>query len=232
MYKFKTVFLAVAMTILCVIAAPVYLLAQTSDTTLTQRATPRNVIAIVPQYAFYNGFRIDYERNIKHSDNWIVMAPQFYIDNDPRYYYSTSYESLAGIGINLYYKSIVYKSARRNRNNDLSRHALYVSAGPNFQYFNLKNTEEVARAFTDNGITYFQFVVEDVEKKIYRVGAIANMGWQMAFDRFLLDLYLGVAFKYSMDENGKMIESDYADWVDPAYSGILLDGGLRIGLFF
>ena len=139
---------------------------------------------------------------------------------------------MVGVGVNLYYKTIVYKSAKRNVHTSLPRHALYVSAGPNFQYFNLKNSEEVAKPFTDNGITYFQFVVEDVKKKIYRIGAIADFGWQMAFDRFMLDLYLGVAFKYSMDENGDIIGSDNANWVDPDYSGILLDGGLRVGIFF
>ena len=196
-----------------------------------------NVLAIVPQYAFYHGFRIDYERKIKNSDQWIVLAPQIYSDTyNDRYYYInigySAYQSMVGIGINAYYKLMVFKSARKNLGSNLPRHALYFSAGPNFQYFNLKNQEEVAHPFIEDGVTYYKFELEDVTKPIYRIGAIANVGWQFTFDRFLLDFYFGLAIKYSMDQNGELIRDSYSDWVDPAYSGVLLDGGVRLGFFF
>ena len=198
----------------------------------------KNALAIVPQYAFYHGFRIDYERKIKNSDQWIVLAPQIYSDisNNNYYYYSSTgysaYQSMVGFGINAYYKLMVFKSARKNLGSNLPRHALYFSAGPNFQYFKLKNMEEVAHPFIEDGVTYYKFELEDVTKPIYRIGAIANVGWQFTFDRFLIDFYFGLAIKYSLDEDGKLIRDTYSDWVDPAYSGVLLDGGVRLGFFF
>ncbi len=199
---------------------------------------PHNAIAIVPQYAFSNGIRVDYEKRLKNSDHWLVFAPQFYLDavNTRYYYYNdgsyASYESMVGFGINLYYKTIVYKSNNINWNSGLPRHSLYISAGPNYQQFSLSNTEEVAVPYLDNGITYYQFDVQEVKKPIFRFGAIGNVGWQLAFDRFLLDLYLGLAIKYSVGEGGTIIKTDYPSWNDMTYTGILLDGGVRIGIFF
>jgi len=199
---------------------------------------PQNVIAFVPQYAILKGIRIDYEKRLKNSDHWIVMAPQIFLDatNNNFFYYDDgdydSYESMVGFGLNLYYKSMVFKSDKVNWKSGLPRHSLYFSAGPNYQHFALTNTEEVAVPFIEDGTTYYQFDVQEVKKRINRFGGVANAGWQFAFDRFLLDLYLGVAIKYSVDENGSMIKSNYSQWTDMSYTGILLDGGFRIGMFF
>ena len=199
---------------------------------------PQNAIAFVPQYAFFKGIRVDYEKRLKNSDHWVVIAPQIFLDaaNTNYYYYDDgnydNYESMAGFGLNLYYKSIIFKSDKVNWKSGLPRHSLYFSAGPNFQHFSLTNTEEVAVPYIEDGTTYYQFDVQEVKKPINRFGGVADVGWQLAFDRFLLDLYLGVAIKYSVDENGSMIKSDYSQWTDMSYTGILLDGGVRVGMFF
>jgi len=199
---------------------------------------PQNAISIVPQYAFVKGIRVDYEKNLKNTEHWIVVASQIYLDagNNSFYYYNDGnygdYQSMIGVGINFYYKSMVYTSDKVNWNSGLPRHSLYLQAGPNYQYFNLTNKEEVAIPFIDNGITYYQFDVVEVNKPINRFGAVGDVGWQLAFDRFLLDLYLGVAIKYSIDGNGKMIKDNHPTWVERTYSGVLLDGGVRVGMFF
>ncbi|RLD24428.1 MAG: hypothetical protein DRI71_02595 [Bacteroidetes bacterium] len=236
MNKINVIPLAVVIAMLSLAVLPTSVYGQTIDKSEEEQIRPKNIIAIVPQYAFFRGIRIDYERSLKGGNHWLVIAPQFYLDvNNSAYYYSSGYggyETMTGIGINLYYKTIVYESRKGNVNSNLPRHSFYISGGPNFQYFNLQNSEEVAQPFTNNGTTYYQYNIEAVNKPIYRIGAVADVGWQMAFDRFLLDLYLGVALKYSMDGNGDLINETYSDWVEPTYTGILLDGGLRLGLFF
>jgi len=198
---------------------------------------PQNALSFVPQYAIINGIRIDYERRIKNGDQWFVIAPMFFIDNSNPYYYSdgsnySSYETMTGIGVNLYYKNIVYKSNKINWKSGLPRHSLYLQAGPSYQHFSLTNSEEVAVPFIDNGITYYQFDEQDVKKPINRFGGVVDVGWQLAFDRFLVDLYLGVAMKYSTGEGGAIIKTSYSGWTELDYSGILLDGGFRVGMFF
>ncbi|VAW27492.1 hypothetical protein MNBD_BACTEROID06-735 [hydrothermal vent metagenome] len=220
---------------ICTILTPG--LAQSDSLATKTIIEPQNALSFVPQYAIANGIRIDYERRIKNGNTWIVVAPMLFIDNSNNsYYYNdgsyASYETMTGGGVNVYFKNIVYKSNKINWKSGLPRHSLYLSAGPSYQRFTLTNTEEVAVPFIDNGITYYQFDVQDVKKPINRYGAVADVGWQLAFDRFLLDLYLGVAFKYSTGEGGAIIRTPYSGWIDIDYSGILLDGGLRLGMFF
>ena len=48
----------------------------------------------------------------------------------------------------------------------------------------------------------------------------------------LLDFYAGLGFRYSVDEDGNMSEVFNDSWFDIAYSGIMLDGGIRLGFYF
>jgi len=196
----------------------------------------KNILSIVPQYAFYHGIRFDYERKLGNKDLWLVFAPQYY--SDYRGYNSWNsgpyldYYELNGTGLNTYIRAIAFKSQKLNRASDMPRQILYFAGGPSFQYFTLKGYEEVPTPVIIDGLTYYQFKLEEVKKPIYRVGLSANAGVQFIFDRFVLDMYLGLAFKYAMDDNGQRIDAPYAEWIDPYYSGVLLDGGLKLGVVF
>jgi len=221
-----------------ILVRPSLLIAQDSTELKTAHPVLRNAIALVPQYALYRGIRVDIERRLKGGDHWFVFAHQFYLDvENSTYYYNEGdygdYESMVGVGLNIYFKTIAFKSRKINAISGLPRQSIYLQAGPNFQYFSLQNEEEVATPFTDiNGTTYFLFNQETVNKSIYRFGAVVDFGWQLAFDRFLFDLYLGMGIKYSLDGEGNLIKDSNTQWVRPTFSGILLDGGLRFGLFF
>ncbi|MCF6360076.1 MAG: hypothetical protein L3J29_04860 [Cyclobacteriaceae bacterium] len=221
--------------LICTSLSPV--MAQQDSLASSTIIEPQNAISFVPQYAIINGIRIDYERRIKNGNHWIVAAPMFFIDNNNQFYYYddgsyANYETMTGVGLNIYFKNIVYKSNKINWKSGLPRHSIYLSAGLSYQYFSLTSSEEVAVPFIDNGITYYQFDLQDVKKSINRYGGVVNVGWQLVFDRFLLDLYVGVAFKYSTGEGGAIIKTPNSGWTRIDYSGILLDGGLRLGMFF
>lgn len=227
----KTKFIAV---ILIPFFTSIDVFGQQTEKPIELPVQPQNAIALVPFYSFYNGIRIDYERRINKGDHWLVVAPQIYTDlegngSDGEY---SSYETMTGLGLNLYFKSIAYKSNKINWKSGLPRQSLYLQVGPNYQHFSLKNSEEVAIPFIEDGTTYYMFETQEVKKKINRFGAVVDVGWQLAFDRFLIDFYLGLAVKYSFDENGDLIKSTNAQWVSIDYSGILMDAGLRVGMFF
>jgi hypothetical protein len=196
---------------------------------------PQNAIALVPQYAIVHGIRIDYEKRIKNGNNWVVFAPQIYTDVDGSNSWTSgyaSYESMTGMGLNVYFKSIAYKSDKINWRSGLPRTSLYLQAGPSYQHFSLRNTEEVAVPYVEDGTTYYQFDTQEVKKPINRFGAVVDVGWQLAFDRFLIDTYLGLAVKYSYDQNGELIRTSSGGWGGRDYSGIYMDGGFRLGMFF
>lgn len=201
----------------------------------------KNAISFVPQYAAINGMRFDYEKRMKNQNHWIVFALQVYADFDGQssyyyydgYYNNTSYETMTGHGLNIYFKKTAYQSIKINSKNGLPRSSLYLEAGPSFQHYSLKNNEEVAVPFVEDGITYYEFELQDVKRKINRFGGTVDIGWQVAFDWFLIDMYVGATMKYSYDQDGELLTSEgYQRALDIDYSGILINGGVKFGIFF
>lgn len=235
MYNFSNCQTIVAFGIFSLLLYSTPLFGQSTEEQAVEAKSYDNVLAIVPQYAGHHGIRFDYERRLKGGDQWLVLAPQIYSDITSNNYYwgnsYSSYESMIGFGLNSYYKLAVFKSAKRNRSSDLPRHMLYFAAGPNFQYFSLNKLEEVPHSFIEDGVTYYKFNLEEVNKPIYRFGIIADVGWQLVFDRFVMDIYLGLAAKYSFDQDWELIRAS-SGWISPAYSGVLMDGGVKFGFFF
>jgi hypothetical protein len=197
-----------------------------SETPVDEFEGFKSAISIVPQYAAISGIRIDYERKIKNGKQWIQLGPQIYLDNNGY----NNFSKLTGYGMNAYYKMYLFHSKRKNTNG-LARTTLYFSTGPTFQHYNLVSTEEVPYESVELGITYIRFASTEVTTKINKFGGSAIFGMQFTFDRFLLDLYGGIGIRYSVDEDGNMVEFFNDDWIDLGYSGILLEGGIRLGFF-
>lgn len=185
-----------------------------------------NAVLIVPQYAAISGIRIDYERNLNSGNKWITISPQLYLDKNGY----NNFDQFTGFGMNVYYKLYLSHSEKKNTNG-LSRTTVYFSVGPTFQHFNLESTEEVPYESVELGITYIRYASGEVTSKINKFGATANFGLQFTFERFIIDFYGGIGLRYSVDENGDMVKYFNDDWVDLGYSGILLDGGVRLGFF-
>lgn len=186
----------------------------------------KNTISIVPQYVAISGIRIDYERKLNSGNTWLVIAPQLYVDNNGY----DNFDQLTGFGMNAYYKMYLFHSKKKNTNG-LSRTTLYFSAGPTYQHLNLVATEEVPYETVELGITYTRFASAEVTTRVNKIGGNADFGMQFAFGRFLLDFYAGIGIRYAIDENGNMMEYHNYGWLDFGYSGILLDGGIRLGFF-
>lgn len=195
-----------------------------------------NTLSFLPQYAVIYGVRIDYERRLNNSDLWLLIAPQYYNDYKQGLVSSSAswnnYYSLTGIGVNAYAKYVVYSSHRKNNYSRMPLNQIYLGGGPSYQHYIFKSYNEIAIPYDDNGVTLYKFSLEDVERPVNRFGGNINVGFQVIMDVFLLEIYLGVAYKISLDENGERISPGYAEWTDPTYSGIMLDGGLKLGLFF
>lgn len=197
-----------------------------SDKSLDEFEGFNNAVYIVPQYTAISGIRVDYERKLKDSKQWLLFAPQIYLDNDG----NDEYYQMTGFGMNVYYKLFLVHSKKKNENG-LSRTTVYFSAGPTFQHFSLQSIEEVPDEFTEEGITYIRFNTSEVTTKINKFGANANFGLQFTFDRFIIDFYGGVGVRYALDSDGDLMDYYNDNWLDYGYSGILLDGGVRLGFF-
>ncbi len=171
----------------------------------------KSAISLVPQYAIISGIRVDYERKLKHEDKWILFAPQIYLradtDGGGNYY---DYDDMTGWGLNVYYKQFLAHSRKKNANG-LSKTNVYFSAGPTFQHTNINRRNQTT--------------------VINKYGGNVNFGFQLAFGSFLLDLYAGIGIRYALDSDGKLMDDFNDRWIDYGYSGIILDGGVRLGFF-
>jgi hypothetical protein len=196
-----------------------------TDQSESEQGNYKSTVLIVPQYATISGIRIDYERKLKE-DKWLILAPQLYVDNNGY----NSFDQVNGFGMNMYYKTFLSHSKRKNYNG-LSRTNLYFAIGPTLQHINLVRDEEVPVEFTDNDITYIRFRSKDVTTVINKIGGSANFGLQFVFDRFILDLYAGIGIRYALDSDGKMTDTSNEYWTDFGYSGILMNGGVKFGFF-
>lgn len=196
----------------------------------------KHALTFSPFYAVVNGIRIDYERKINNRNEWLVFAPQFYSDlNGYGSYYAfdyAEYETMNGFGLNMYFKKIAYQSKKKNKSTGLSRSSFYIQVGPTFQRYSLKNTQETTEQFTENGTAYFEVNPKTVKKPISRYGANINIGWQVTFGWLIIDMYGGVGVKYSYGKKGELIRPQYTDITSMDYSGILVDGGIKLGMFF
>ncbi len=197
-----------------------------SDQSSVDKSEFNNAISIVPQYAFISGIRVDYERKLKREDKWILFAPQLYLKTNSNY----DYDELTGVGMNVYYKMFLAQSRKKN-GNGLSRTNVYFSVGPTYQHFRINSIEQFPVEFTEEGITYIRFETGEYTTRINKFGGNANFGLQFTFGQFLLDIYGGIGIRYALDSNGGMINYFNDDWLDFGYSGILLDGGVRLGFF-
>ena len=208
--------------------------AQSSKDSLQQK---NNAISLLPQYAMIRGIRLDYERRLASGDLWLLIAPQLYL-NTNEYYTGypesiwTNYSSLRGIGANLYLKWNFNKSEKLDRISGLPSRLLYIAGGPSFQYYEFEGYDEVLVSYEENGMTLYKFEYQEVLSKIQRYGGNVNLGMQFAMHPFFVDIYLGFVYKISLDEKGEKIEVDYAEFLDPFYSGLYLDGGFKLGVYF
>ncbi len=185
----------------------------------------QRALSFLPQYVGIYGIRMDYERKLANGAHWLVFAPQYYYGQTDGLEW---YDELKGAGLNTYFKKFVYHYGKLNYNK-LFRTNIYVQAGPTFQYFNLKSSEQYPEEYRENGVTYIRFNTQDINTKVYKVGLNIDFGMQFMFDQFLMDFYLGIGYRHAFD-NHNILETDSESyWLDPTYTGVLLDGGVRFG---
>jgi hypothetical protein len=181
-------------------------------------------VGLVPQYAITSGTRIDLDFRLPAPRQWLVVAPQFYIsDNNSNMW---NFNEMAGFGIDLQHRIYLGKT-------DIPRGA-YFAWGPVFHWVSVKDQGLAAYNFKEGDVTYIGLNEEMIHTNIYKMGGNLIFGYQPLLDGvFYLDFYLGTGIRFSFDNRKSGLHSYYNDWWgDLGYSGTLLVGGVRFGVFF
>lgn len=181
------------------------------------------IISIVPQYVFQNGFRVDYEFNMKNNKkSWIQFSPEFFINTGSESMTGKSYKSMSGIGLEIHHK---YFMDNHNR-----RFGYYMAYGTGYQHYGIKDNQQVKFTYSENGAEYFSYKSADVTTPINRILLNFVFGKQVILHKpIILDYYLGVGFRYSMTNKMELIDNYNETWFDYGYSGSLLVAGFKFG---
>lgn len=201
---------------------PCTLLAQHSST------KPMNhSIGILPQYAFINGFRTEFDFRLKkEGPNWLVVSPQVFMSRqDPLLY---NYDKMWGLGLELQQRRYLGKESQFPK-------GLYIGYGPLFQFFSIDDNIMHSEKVTENGIDYWVVKNGPVTTNIYKAGLTLTAGYQaVALNVLYFDFFLGTGIRMSFDNRQPSGLADVYNewWGSHAYSGTLITMGLRVGMFY
>jgi len=184
------------------------------------------ILSIVPQYVFQNGFRIDYEFTLQDNpQSWLQFSPELFISTDGNNMTNSNYKSMRGVGLEVHHKYFMKEPNER--------YGFYFAYGGGLQVFGIKNDQSVQYTYSEYDTNYISYRTEEVNTTINRVLLNFIVGKQITRHKpFIVDYYLGVGFRYSMDKNLELMEMYNQSWFDNGYSGSLLVAGLKLGFNF
>ena len=179
-------------------------------------------VGIVPQYAFTNGARFDFDFRLKKKGQWLVVAPQVYIN--PGNSDMWDYEEMYGVGIDLQHKFFF-------KDRPVPRGA-YLAYGPVFQYYSVKEEGLSSYGFEEDGTNYIGLQDDMLQTSIYKFGGNLIFGLQTVINEFFyIDAYMGTGVRLSFDNRVSGLHGYYNDWWgDFGYSGTLIVAGIRFGI--
>ncbi|MDO8896344.1 MAG: hypothetical protein Q7V19_01745 [Bacteroidales bacterium] len=195
-------------TILLFIQISLFVAAQEPET-ITTNGFPTRMISFVPQYAFMNGLRLDYDFQLT-KNNWIQLAPTFYAGRENMDI--NNFENITGIGLHAYH--------RYHPGEGFGKVPVYLSFGPVYQYFHLKHNEWEMNS-TKLRNTY-----------IHRIGLDVIIGvFSPAINDIVFDVYTGIGLRHAFQTTDATKAQNFNDsFVDFGYSGSIFILGLRIGI--
>ena len=166
-----------------------------------------------------------------------MLSPQFYYnenqihyDNDPSNYNyeEQDYEKFIGYGIGLHHK--IYTN-----NTEDTKWNFYITYGAEYANFTMDYKSWQWVEYVEDGLSYLNYQLLDVEQSTNRIRADINIGIQFNYvDNLFLDFYLGTGGVYSINnmqpETIKPIKT--TGIYNYAYTGIYMPMGFKFGFRF
>jgi hypothetical protein len=189
------------------------------------RKSFEHTIAVQPFYWANNGFRFDYERQLKNPAQWLqVSAIGYYVEDGNSFWTLSSNESNInsawGAGFEANYKYFP------------SGNVWYVSAGVAASHFSVQydRLNYSYESYTEEGLTYYepQVSIAEESQHVTRLGTNFFTGIQnRPYHRFLIDAYIGFGRVFSIYDKDKYSSGNYLNAL--GYRGLTLTMGVRIG---
>lgn len=180
----------------------------------------------VPQYLFENGIRIEIDRRIQESHNWITWSPTIYYRGQPGSWISGNYDvqSLAGMGLEVLYRWYPAGFGYQG--------GVYVSGGGGYRYMSQKIKGYQWDDFQQDGLTFYDYN-NGIWYRISQTYSLRGIvGYQLVSNKHLgLDLYVGLGAKYSIIDKPEGAMAYFTENHNPfTGSGFFITGGFRMGI--
>lgn len=188
-------------------------------------------LAVQPFYLANLGLRLDFEKRIGKTNQWLQIGPTGYFSTSSSPSYNNSYKTyellgaterdinrLLGGGLNVGYKKF------------FSSDLLYWQAGVSYTHYSVKYPSREWVSFIEDEMTFHEYKELELRQKFNKVGANLLLGMQSSTQYVFLDAYVGIGYSYSFYDANK------AHFNDTMYGfghrGLLFVAGLRFGLGF
>lgn len=193
-----------------------------SQQELTPAADKKVAIGFHPWYGIINGVRLDFDFRLPAKNQWLIVAPQFYMVTDNSSMWDIN--KMTGTGLDLQHR-FYFSQTNEAR-------GPWVAYGAVIQYRSVTDEGFVPATFREYGADYIRLENRDIRTSVWKTGGNLLAGYQlMAFSRFYFDFFLGTGIRFSFDNRHSGLHSQYNEWWgDMGYSGTLMTGGFRFGI--
>lgn len=203
---------------------------------IIKEQTPTLSIGFQPQSFTYKAAEIDLDIRIAPR-NWLTIAPRLQFGNPLMnsidYSWSPTDDIEKGYGFGLMYRYFPITSRTRKLTDGCGP---FVSAGLDYLNTSYKYMGTSNVNYYDDYGDYAGFVLDEstlFRQTINNLGLTVNIGynWRI-FDIMYMEAYMGVGVKTSDYEYDSMRRANLGEntW-DTGYSGYLVSGGFRIGIY-
>jgi hypothetical protein len=187
---------------------------------------PRIGVGFLPQYTISGGLRFDIDRSLsKTSNQWLILSPQVFMVSGSRF--NHNFKDMWGVGLDVKHKIYLKPGTMKPS-------GYYVQYGVMFQYFSITDNRQYAETYMEDGVEYYGVFEGEITTKVNKFGGNFHMGYQWLIgDKVYFDIYTGAGIRISHNNRNSGFDTWYNNsWIDYGYSGTLLDGGFRVGVYF
>ena len=190
-------------------------------------------ISVTPQYLFSSGLKLGLTFPVFNKVNTISVNPVYYLG-------TTESENLSdngnpplnvefeGYGVDLMHKVFYHQT---NTSADLQT-GLYFGHGPRYRHFDITFRALDWVSFQESGYTFYEYGLADQKKTIDQYNYAFVNGFQLkSKELFVVDLYVGVAMKYSKTSSTHSNAPSYNENIwSFGYNGPILVTAMKLGV--
>lgn len=187
---------------------------------------PRYTIAVQPLILSNGGLKIDFEKRLKQSKNWLQLGltgfyrPRYKGDHDGWENFNSDFDPLNkynGFGVDVNFKHF------------FGSNFFWWSAGLGYTYHEVYYNTWGYDSYKEEGLTFYEYVEKEQRQVFNKVYPNISIGIQSSLRRlFFIDAFLGLGYAHSFYDKGKRAFDD--NMFGYGFRGMRCHGGVRIGM--